>query len=92
MSAGKRLDLGVELPWWRVPMVWLVIGGPLLVVIASFVTLGLALKYPDPVLQTSSQAQHGSAKLNAGSSSDPQSAAAEMPAIQARNHAATGGR
>jgi hypothetical protein len=37
-------------PWWRVRMLWLVIGGPLAVVIASFATLGLALRYPDPVL------------------------------------------
>jgi hypothetical protein len=38
------------LPWWRVPMVWLVIGGPAAVVVASFVTLGMALSHPDPVL------------------------------------------
>jgi hypothetical protein len=37
-------------------MVWLVIGGPLAVVVASFVTLGLAIKYPDPVLGTEAQA------------------------------------
>lgn len=39
-----------ERPWWREPMVWMVIGGPAAVVVAGFVTLGLALKYPDPVL------------------------------------------
>ncbi len=38
------------LPWWRVRMVWLVIGGPLAVVVASFVTLALAILNPDPVL------------------------------------------
>jgi uncharacterized protein len=37
-------------PWWRVPVVWLVLGGPALVVVASFVTLALALARPDPVL------------------------------------------
>ncbi|MBI5717410.1 MAG: hypothetical protein HZC37_06950 [Burkholderiales bacterium] len=59
-------------PWWRIRMLWLVIGGPLAVVIASFATLGLALRHPDPVLA-------------------PQAAAspAEVPAVQARNHAAT---
>jgi hypothetical protein len=31
-------------------MVWLVIGGPLAVVVASFATLALALLNPDPVL------------------------------------------
>lgn len=38
------------MPWWRVRMVWLVIGGPAVVIVASFVTLALALRYPDPVL------------------------------------------
>lgn len=37
-------------PWWRVRMLWLVIGGPLAVVVASFATLTLALRHPDPVL------------------------------------------
>lgn len=38
------------LSWWRVPMVWLVISGPALVVVASFATLALAILNPDPVL------------------------------------------
>jgi hypothetical protein len=41
---------GPSMPWWRVRLVWLVIGGPLAVVVASFATLGLALSHPDPVL------------------------------------------
>lgn len=60
------------LPWWRVPMVWLVVGGPLAVVVASFATLAIAISHPDPVLA-------------------PQAAdrASELPAVQARNHAAS---
>jgi hypothetical protein len=42
--------------WWRLPIVWMVIGGPALVVVASFVTLALALIYPDPVLATAPNA------------------------------------
>jgi uncharacterized protein len=38
--------------WWRNGMVWLVIGGPAAVVIASFATLVLAITHPDPVLST----------------------------------------
>jgi uncharacterized protein len=38
------------IPWWRVRMVWLVLGGPLLVVVASFATLAIAIANPDPVL------------------------------------------
>ena len=57
-------------PWWRHRMMWLVIGGPAAVVVASFATLAIAIAYPDPVLSTSS-------------------GAADTPAVQARNHAAT---
>jgi hypothetical protein len=64
-------------PWWRFKMMWLVVGGPLVVVAASFATLTLALKNPDPVIQT---AEHVSADQ-----------AANAPAMQGRNHAATGG-
>ena len=41
------------LPWWREPMVWLVISGPAVVVVASFATLALAIMNPDPVLRAS---------------------------------------
>jgi hypothetical protein len=37
-------------PWWRFPLVWMVWGGPAVVVIASFVTLWLAVRVPDPVV------------------------------------------
>ena len=36
------------LPWWRIRMVWLVIGGPALVVVAGFITLALAIDGGDP--------------------------------------------
>jgi uncharacterized protein len=61
--------------WWRLPIVWMVIGGPLLVVIASFATLALAIRHPDPVLDTSAAM-----------------AKSQLPAVQARNHAATPAR
>lgn len=59
-------------PWWRVPMVWLVLAGPAAVVVASFVTLGIALSHPDRVVTAADEA-----------------AAAQQPALRARNHAAT---
>lgn len=31
---------------------WIVVGGPLVVVVAGFVTLGIAISHPDPVLTT----------------------------------------
>jgi hypothetical protein len=48
-------DSQAKLPspaWWQLPIVWLVIGGPAVVVVASFITLSLAIRYPDPVLET----------------------------------------
>ncbi len=60
-------------PWWRYPIVWMVIGGPAVVVVASIFTASLAIKHVDPVLDTSV----GQVK-----------ASAEAPAIQARNHSA----
>lgn len=39
------------LPWWRHAHVWLVIAGPLVVVLASIATLWLAIRVPDPVVQ-----------------------------------------
>jgi hypothetical protein len=45
------------LPWWRVPTVWLAIGGPALVVLASMVTLVLALHGGDmPVHESAATA------------------------------------
>ena len=39
-------------PWWRERFMWMVVGGPLIVVMASFVTLALAIMNPDPVIKT----------------------------------------
>lgn len=37
-------------PWFRLPIMWMVIGGPAAVVVASFATLALAILNPDPVI------------------------------------------
>ena len=66
-------------PWWTHGHVWLIISGPLIVVIAGFVTFYLAAHGQDPVLSTqevSTQTQVSGITL--------------APAVQARNHAATG--
>lgn len=79
-------------PWWRVRMVWLVISGPLLVVIASFLTLGLAIKYPDPVLSTTADVEQESSNARSGHAKPGTVVVpAEVPAMQGRNHAVTGG-
>lgn len=75
MKAATVADPTAPVSWWRVPMVWLVISGPAIVVVAGFATLALAILNPDPVLVV-----------------EKASSAAQQPAMQGRNHAATGGR
>jgi len=69
-------------PWWRFPLVWMVMAGPALVVIASFVTLWLALRTPDPVV--ASDYYRRGIEINR-SLADKKL----MPALAGRNHAAT---
>lgn len=78
-STDPKTDASGASPWWRHPMVWLVIGGPAVVVVASFVTLALAIRHPDPVLEAG---QISARDIDAR-------AASMLPAVQARNHAAT---
>ncbi|RTL37485.1 MAG: nitrogen fixation protein FixH [Burkholderiales bacterium] len=74
-------------PAWREPMVWLVVGGPASVVVASFFTLGLALKHPDPPLDLHPSAQRSADDVEPA---DMRAHEGDVPALIARNHAATG--
>jgi len=65
------------LPWWRFAMVWLVLAGPALVVVAGFVTMAIAYRHADVVV------------VAAPARSAAPLAGATAPALQARNHAAT---
>ena len=71
-------------PWWSFGMVWLIIAGPAIVVVAAFITLYLAITIPDPVLPTEA--------LNPRNAIENRTKLEEAmaPAVQARNHAATG--
>ena len=66
-------------PWWRFGLVWMVVGGPAVVVVAALVTFYIAATNPDPVLnvtpRTALQERQG---------------ITHAPAMQGRNHAATG--
>ncbi len=64
--------------WWRVGMVWLVLGGPAVVVVAAIVTAVIAYRGADPVLTEAPTAEQVVRQLG------PQT-----PAMQGRNHAAT---
>lgn len=72
-------------PWWRFGHVWLVVSGPAVVVVASFFTLYLAISRPDPVLDENYYRK--GLELNRELAKNSSSLA---PALQARNHAATG--
>jgi hypothetical protein len=72
-------------PWWRFGHVWLLIAGPVAVVIAGFITLYLALSRPDPVVDADYYRK--GVEINKTLEAAP---AALAPAVQARNHAATG--
>jgi hypothetical protein len=44
-------DRTTSSPWWREPMVWLVLAGPAAVVVAGIVTAAIALHRPDPLIK-----------------------------------------
>ena len=72
-------------PWWHFGHVWMVFAGPAVVVVASFITLYLAIKIPDPVV--SGYGSEGSVQVD---KPKPTNHTVMAPAMQARNHAATG--
>lgn len=65
---------------------WLVVGGPLVVVVASFVTMFIAVKYPDKVLPRNldGTAQPTQAVVVEGQADAL--ARSQLPALEARNH------
>ncbi|MDW5442774.1 FixH family protein [Polaromonas sp. SM01] len=73
-----------EAPWWKFPLVWMVIAGPAAVVVAGFVTLWLAIRTPDPVVAGDYYRQ--GIRINQTLADRDKSLA---PALQGRNHAAT---
>ena len=64
--------------WWRVGMVWLVLAGPAVVVVAAIGTAVVAYRGADLVLTDAPTAQQAARQPGP-----------ETPAMQARNHAAT---
>jgi len=81
MSTEKQLDVQ---PWWRFGHVWLVLSGPLLVVIASFVSGWIAFQGNDTDFKKDDEIVKNNLQL-----ARPEQRKALTPAIQGRNHAAT---
>jgi uncharacterized protein len=65
-------------PWWRYGMVWLVVGGPAVVVVAALATAVIAIRNADEIVTDPVVLQ--------GPTATPPS---QQPAVMARNHAAT---
>lgn len=72
-------------PWWKFGHVWMVFAGPAVVVVASFITLYLAIKTPDPVVTS-----YGQVTRTEPAASQAVLPTNMAPAMQGRNHAATG--
>jgi uncharacterized protein len=78
--------------WWHYGHAWLVVAGPLAVVIASFVTAYIAVSHRDPVIEEDYY-QKGiniNATLKAQHELSKEQRDSLTPAMRARNHAATG--
>ncbi len=73
-------------PWWKFGYVWLVIGGPAVVVVAALATGWIALRYGDPVVDQDYY-RHG-LEINAARPL-AEKAAPLLPAELGRNHAAS---
>lgn len=69
-------------PWWSYPLVWMVFGGPAVVVVAGLTTLWIAVKMPDPVIAADYYRQ--GIEINKTLADKKL-----MPALAGRNHAAT---
>jgi uncharacterized protein len=69
-------------PWWKFPLVWMVIAGPAIVVVAGFATLWLAIRTPDPVV--AEDYYRRGVEINKTLADKKL-----MPAQAGRNHAAT---
>ncbi|NOT16364.1 MAG: nitrogen fixation protein FixH [Methylotenera sp.] len=84
MMSPQEIELEGK-PWWYFGHMWLVVGGPLVVVIASFITLYFAIKVPDPVIDTDYYRKGLEINKTLDAKRDGM-----VPAMLGRNHAATG--
>jgi hypothetical protein len=71
--------------WYREPMMWLVLGGPLVVVVASVITYALAAGQPDPVIERDAATE----AERVGKELTPEQRESLLPAVKARNHVAS---
>lgn len=73
--------------WWRYGHVWLVISGPVLVIMACIITAYFVLTSPNELVTDENYQQILDQRKTLGNKTMH---GGEAPAMQARNHAATG--
>jgi hypothetical protein len=74
-------------PWWKHSFVWMVIAGPAIVVVASAITLYLAMSRPNEIV---SEETYRAGKQSDQTIEQKRKESGMAPALQGRNHAATG--
>jgi hypothetical protein len=84
MKTDAKVTTG---PWWKHSFVWMVIAGPAIVVVASFVTLYLAVSRPNEIV---SDKPYRVGKQSDQTIEQRRKESGMAPALQGRNHAATG--
>ena len=74
-------------PWWKEAYFWLVISGPVLVIVACIITYAFIMSQPDPL--TTQDYYRKGIEIN---KTLEQSAVSMQPALAVRNHSATNGK
>jgi len=85
MTNDQRQDRSAS--WWRYGHVWLLVAGPVAVVIAGVVTAVIAVRGADPVVE----ADYYRRGIQINKALAASRERAHLPAVQGRNHAATPG-
>lgn len=88
-SGASATDMLIERSWWKQPYVWMVIGGPLVVVVAAIFTAVIAFKNPDPVIDKNEYQARILSQAHAGKELSTAELAGLQPAGVGRNHAAS---
>lgn len=77
-------------PWWKFGHVWMVFAGPAIVVVASFITIYLAVTRPDELVTEDYYRKGVEINQTLDREAASKAIASHAPALQGRNHAQTG--
>lgn len=89
MSSVQAELAETSAPWWKVPHMWLVVGGPALVVVGCVLTIVIAIRNPDPVLNKAAYERDMRSLEHLEGQAKMEALIKMQPAHQARNHAAS---